>query len=178
MVSVPIQRLVRRIPLALAVFAAACSSPGGNDSDAGADPGPPLRVVYHSYSGAQHLELVSEGHTSRLEQYSATRANANVKVQTADVMEGLIDLLEDHGFGRHAAEGHFPAEGAGRYAWALEVEGPEGVRHVLAHPGLEPEAMRDLRRYMAAFVDTYNATYALQSVDVDPGQELFKTPGR
>jgi hypothetical protein len=164
-------------------LALACSSP--SPDEAGAD-GPALRVTYLSYTTGQRLELVSEGHTSRLEQYSEVRADASRKVQTNEIMVGLVEILDDYGFGDYAVDGPLPpagigggaSGGAGAYTWALEVEGPDGTRHVLAHPGLTPEAARDLQRYMLAFVDTYNATYGLQAVESAPGEDVFKTPER
>ena len=160
----------------LAALVAACSSTSGDEG--GAAEAQALRVSYRSYSSGQLLELVSEAHTSRLEQYSEVRADAGRKVQTNDVMQGLVELLAANGFDEYAAEGPSPADGGGRFTWALEVETPEGPRHVLAQPGLPAQANKDLQRYMVAFVDTYNATYGLQAVDVTPGREPFKGPAR
>jgi hypothetical protein len=176
-----IQRLVRAGPWLgawLCLALAACSSPS---SDEEGKEGPSLRVTYLSYTTGQRLELVSEGHTSRLEQYSEVRADASRKVQTNEIMVGLVEILDDYGFDDYAVDGPLPPLGIGGGAtstWALEVDGPDGARHVLAHPGLSPEAARDLQRYMLAFVDTYNATYGLQAVEAAPGEEVFKTPGR
>lgn len=164
-------------PLALVLLGlTGCSSTSGDGDGDGGAKGEPLRVTYHSFNTGQELELVSEAHTTRLEQYSEVRADANRKVQTDEVMQALVKVLDDYGFYKYAQEGSFPAEGAGRYAWALQIERPDGAVHVLAHPGLSPEAVKDLQRYMIAFVDTYNATYGLQAVDVEPGEEVFKTP--
>jgi hypothetical protein len=156
-----------------ALILAACSSTGGDE-----DEGTPLRVTYHSFTTGQRLELVSEAHTSRLEQYSEVRADASRKVQSNDVMAGLVEILDDHGFDRYAHEGSMPEDGGGQFTWALEVEGPDGPRHVLAHNALSEGEARDLQRYMLAFIDTYNATYGLQAVETAPGEEVFKTPER
>jgi hypothetical protein len=157
----------------LALLVGACSSPSAEEEQ-----GTPLRVTYQSYTTGQRLELVSEAHTSRLAQYSEVRADASRKVQSNDVMAGLVEILDDHGFERYAQEGAMPADGGGRFTWGLEVEGPGGPRHVLAHNGLSEAEARDLQRYMLAFIDTYNATYGLQAVETAPGEEVFKTPGR
>jgi hypothetical protein len=155
------------------LWLAGCSS---TSSDEGGGEQRSLRVAYVSYNSGQRLELVSEGHTSRLEQYSEVRADASTKVQTTEVMGGLIEVLEKNGFGKYAQAGHLPTDGAGRIAWALEVEAPGDARHVLAHPGLPPAEVKDLQRYLAAFLDVYNATYGLQRVESEPGQEVFKNP--
>jgi hypothetical protein len=181
MTTSTIQRLTRALPRAglwLCLGLAACSSPSSDEEE---KEGPALRVTYLSYTTGQRLELVSEGHTSRLEQYSEVRADASRKVQTNEIMVGLVEILDDYGFDDYAVDGPLPPyEGgaAGAATWALEVDGPDGARHVLAHAGLSPEAARDLQRYMLAFVDTYNATYGLQAVEAAPGEEVFKTPGR
>jgi hypothetical protein len=170
-------RSIRRLGASLwfCLALAACSSPSSEEEG---EEGPALRVTYLSYTTGQRLELVSEGHTSRIEQYSEVRPDASRKVQTNEVMSGLVEIVDDHGFAKYAAEGPLPADGGGVYTWALEVDGPDGARHVLAHAGLVPEAAKDLQRYMLAFVDTYNATYSLQAVEAKPGEEVFKTPGR
>jgi hypothetical protein len=173
-----IRRLGRRTGLGLCLALAACSSPS---SDEEGEDGPALRVTYLSYTTGQRLELVSEGHTSRVEQYSEVRADASRKVQTNEVMVGLVEVLDDYGFDDYAVAGPMPADpggDGGRITWALEIDGPDGARHVLAHPGLTPEAARDLQRYMLAFVDTYNATYGLQAIETEPGEDVFKTTER
>ena len=171
----PGRRSALWLALGLSLVLGACSS---TTSEAGGDGqgGTALRVTYQSYNTGQRLELVSEGHTGRLEQYSEVRSNANRKVQTDEVMAALVGILEKDGFYKHAQPGSFPADGAGRFAWAVEIENPKGTQHVLAHPGLSADEVKQLQRYMLAFIDTYNATYGLQAVDVAPGQEVFKTP--
>lgn len=160
--------------LALVISACSSSSSSGADDDG---PGTPLRVTYLSFKSGQRLvlELVNEAHTGRLEQYSAVRSDAARKVQTNDVMQGLVEVLEENGFGDRAQAGSAPAE-AGVMAWALEIEEDGNLRHISAVPGLTPEENQNLLRLAAAFVDTYNATYGLQAVELKQDSTYFQTP--
>jgi hypothetical protein len=167
--------------LTLCLLTAACTSaPSSKEGKAMAGPeGTPLRIAYISYRNGQRIELVNEAHTDRVEQYSEVRTNADRKVQTNDVMAGLVEVLYEYGYGKYEVPGAAPTEGAGRWAWAIEMEGAGGINHVLAGPGLGQEEQEDLIRYAAAIVDTYNATYGLQAVEVTPGQSPFQsTPSR
>lgn len=141
----------------------------------GADAGP-LRVSHVDYRSERVLELVNEAHTARLEQYSEVRANANRKVQTNDLMAGLVEILYDHDFGEYEHVGPAPSAGVGPWAWAIEIDRPNGVTHVLAGPGLPDKEKKALRQYAAAFLDTYNATYSLQAVEVDVDDSPFQNP--
>lgn len=162
------------LSLSLALLAGACSSsPSSHDRADGANvEGSPLRVTYISYKNNKHLELVNEAHTGRVEQYSQVRRDASRKVQTNDVMVGLVEVLEENGFEEHAMAGGAPTQ-QGIMAWALEVESDKGLRHVGGVPGMSPDDNRELLRLAAAFLDTYNATYGLQAVKLKPGQSPF-----
>jgi len=162
------------LSLCLLLLLGACSS--SSASGDGADvPGTPLRVTYIAYKSGQRLELVNEAHTGRLEQYSAVRADAARKVQTNDVMHGLVEVLEDNGFEERAQAGSAPAN-AGVMSWALEIEDDQGPRHIGPVPGMTAEENHKLRRLAAAFLDTYNATYGLQAVELKPDSTFFQTP--
>jgi hypothetical protein len=154
-----------------------CTSSGSGGVASDVKEGDPLRISYISYRDAPTLELVNEAHTGRLEQYSEVRANANRKVQTDEVMVALVEALYDYGFGDYEHPGSAPAPGSvDGFAWALQIEGPNGPTHVLAGPGLEAKEKEALLRYAAAFVDTYNATYGLQAVQLQPGATPFDHP--
>jgi hypothetical protein len=163
--------------LPLLLLASACASSSAGKQAAGED-GDPLRVSHVDYRSNRRLELVNEAHTSRLEQYSEVRANANCKVQANDVLSGLVEILYQYDFGDYQHPGAAPADGGGTWAWALEIDGPNGPTHVLAGPGLPDAEKRALRRYAAAFLDIYNATYSLQAVEVDAGDSPFENPAR
>jgi len=164
------------LPL-VGLLLAACSSGSAHRATAvdAAAPGTPLRVTYISYTSGQRLELVNEAHTGRVEQYSKVRADASRKVQTNDVMRGLVEVLRDNGFNRFAVAGPAP-DAEGVMAWALELEDGGEVTHVGAVPGLSAADGRTLLRLATAFVDTYNATYGLQAVKVKPGETPFSNP--
>jgi len=159
-----------------ALLAPACTSAPSSEKGAAmvGSEGTPLRVAYISYRNGQRIELVNEAHTDRVEQYSKVRTSADRKVQTNDVMSGLVEVLYQYGYGKYELPGPAPDEGGGRWAWAIEMEGANGVNHVLAGPGLTKEEQEDLIRYAAAIVDTYNATYGLQAVELAPGESPFQ----
>jgi len=167
-------KLSALLALGLTLLLCACSSSSSSSGDED-DLGTPLRVTYIAYKSGQHLELVNEAHTGRLEQYSAVRSDAARKVQTNDVMRGLVEVLEKNGFKERAQEGAAPAN-AGVMVWALEIEDAQGLRHIGPVPGLSPEENHDLLRLAAAFVDTYNATYGLQAVELKDDSKFFQTP--
>ncbi len=169
---------MKRTPSAvlLGLLCACASSSVG--SEVAGDPGDPLRVAHIDYRSGRRLELVNDAHTSRLEQYSAVRASADRKVQTNDILTGLVEILYVHDFGEYEHPGPAPVSATGQWAWAIEVEGAGGPTHVLAGPGLPKRERDSLRRYAAAFLDTYNATYSLQAVEVEAGQPIFETPAR
>ena len=160
------------VGLTLLLCACSSSSSAGGDED---ELGTPLRVTYVHYKSGQRLELVNEAHTGRLEQYSAVRADASRKVQTNDVMRGLVEVLMDNGFEERAQAGAAPAS-TGVMSWALEIEDDQGLRHIGPMPGLTPEESHSLLRLAAAFVDTYNATYGLQAVELKQDSTFFQTP--
>ena len=166
--------------LCLSLLVGACSSGPSRRAEAPADAdlGTPLRVTYIMYRSGQRLELVNEAHTGRVEQYSQVRSDASRKVQTNDVMEGLVEVLRDNGFDRFSNAGPAPlASGsAGPMPWALELDDSGAVSYIGAVPGLSPKDNQTLLRLATAFVDTYNATYGLQAVKLKPGQSPFSNP--
>ena len=167
-------KLSALLPLGLTLLLCACAS--SSSSGAGEDgPGTPLRVTYIHYKSGQRLELVNEAHTGRLEQYSAVRADASRKVQTNDVMNGLVEVLMENGFEERAQAGSAPAD-AGVMSWALEIEDDQSLRHMGPVRGVSPEDYKQQLRLAAAFVDTYNATYGLQAVELKQDSTFFQTP--
>jgi len=165
-------KLLALLALGLVALTSACST-GSAASSADEGPSSPVRVTYVSFTSGQRLELVNEAHTSRLDQYSEVRNDASRKVQTNDVMAGLVEVLEDNGFEKRAQQGPAPTT-TGSMAWALEIEDDSGLRHIGAVPGLTPGENQSLLRLAAAFVDTYNATYSLQAVELKDGAQPFQ----
>ena len=157
---------------AAGLLLAACSSaPRQPDGS-----GEALRVGYIDYRNQTVLELVSTAHTDRLEQYSQIRANASRKVQSDEVMTALVEYLDDNGFGELAQPGPAPFQGDGHSVWSLEIERPGGLSHVTYPIGLPADQKQRYGLLWQTFLDTYNATYSLQAVEMKPGATLFEPP--
>ncbi len=161
--------------LSIALFAAACSSaPPRSDVATTSGPAPrtgrAIEVHYRAYASAMELGLVNESHTERAELYSQTRplAAASVKVATDEILEEVVRYFREQGFFELARSGAAPASAPQGGKQALEVATPEGRVHVVLREGF-PQA--DTRRFLTcvkAFLDVYNATVQLQSVDRPP----------
>jgi hypothetical protein len=115
------------LALALAPLAACASAPAEAR---------PQRVAFVDYRNGTHLELVNETHTGRVEQYSEVRADASRKVQTDEVMQGLVEVLRERGFDRQARPGPAPRASDGQAVMALEIADGDRVEHVLGWRGM------------------------------------------
>lgn len=160
---------------ALAAGLGACASDAGTSGGA-ALTGNPQRVAFIDYRSKQRLELVNESHTGRIELYSETRSDASRKVQTDEVVAGLVDMMKDKGFERLALVGAAPAGGDATLAIAVELEEDGEVRHVRGLRGMEPNDHKAVMTMYKGIIDIYNATYSLQAVQKRPGEEVFKNP--
>lgn len=150
-------------PLAGASLAlGSCSS---TRTDAPAALGVPVRVRVTSYRSGQAFELVNETHTDRVELYSSKRTSAETKVQTDEVMDELLAQMRRSGFFDAAEPGLAPAASVAGLTRAIEVETPEGSWHLLMGTGTEPREQEVFETCFAGFLDLYNATYQLQSVE-------------
>lgn len=158
--------------LLLALLAGACSS---NPAVAKAGPGA-WRVGLRDYRTGRNFELVNETHTSRVAQYSTVRDNADRKVQSDEIVAELVGWLESEGFGTLAQSGAAPTEQRADRVWVLEVQGPEGPRHVLVTKSISPESYATCRKLKAGFLDIYNATYAGQAKQMADGETPFLAP--
>lgn len=148
--------------LAGALGLAGCASSGGAPSGMGR----PVRVLIESHGSGQAFELVNETHTDRLDLYSQTRQSAATKVQTDDVMDAVLEHFAELGlFDRAEDGGAVPGAGVTR---SIEVETPEGVVHLSLGPGATAEDRKVFEQCFAAFLEVYNATYQLQSVEEHP----------
>ena len=158
--------------LLLALLAGACSStPNVTKAGPGA-----WRVGLRDYRSGRNFELVNESHTSRVEQYSTLRDNADRKVQSDEIIAELVGWLESEGFGTLAQAGTAPTEPGGDRVWVLEVQGPDGPRHVLVTKAISQESYAVCRKLKAGFLDIYNATYAGQAKQMQEGETPFLAP--
>ena len=165
--------------VALLATLAACASGSKAGERGGAGPakkGPPQRVLLVDYRSNVRLELVNSSHTDPLEQYSTVRADANRKVQSDDVMSGLVEVLRSHGFDELAQAGPAPKRAGEAVLWALEIEEPRGVSHAVATRSAPRVAQEKLALLKRAFLEIYNSTYGLQTVETKEGDTPFKNP--
>jgi hypothetical protein len=155
------------LALALAPLAACASAPAEAR---------PQRVAFVDYRNGTHLELVNETHTGRVEQYSEVRADASRKVQTDEVMQGLVEVLRERGFDRQARPGPAPRASDGQAVMALEITDGDRVEHVLGWRGMSADDRAELLALAQNFVALYNETYGLQAVEVREGDTPFENP--
>ncbi|MCY3003896.1 MAG: hypothetical protein NTV21_19035 [Planctomycetota bacterium] len=134
------------------------------------------RVGLRDYRTGRNFELVNETHTSRVEQYSTLRDNADRKVQSDEIVAELVGWLESEGFGSLAQTGAAPTEKSAERVWVLEVQGPDGPRHLLVTKSTTPESYAVCRKLKAGFLDIYNATYAGQAKQMAEGETPFLAP--
>jgi len=167
--------LVTLSVLALVGLASGCAS-GSGGSGRPAITGHPQRVAYYDFRTRLHIELVNESHTDRVEQYSEKRADASRKVQSDEVLEGLVDALEGAGFKKLSLAGGAPLGGGEGVMMAVEIEDGDELRHVLGVKGMPAKDKQSVLRMAQGIVEIYNATYSLQAVDTKPGEEVFKNP--
>ena len=157
--------------LVATLLGSGCAGPGGSG-----DSGKALRVEFFDYRSNRSLELVSESHTQRLEQYSQVRANANRKVQKDEVMAELVRRLGECSFEQLARPGAAPETPTADVFWSLEVEGPDGTRHALYQRSMITADANACRAMKATFIDVFNQTYALQAVELKDGESPFLAP--
>ena len=138
--------------------------------------GQPARIRIVSYTSGQAFELVNESHTDRLELYSETRSNAATKVQTDEVVDEVLDYFDDLGLYDLATAGLAPPLGDTRYTRVIEIDTPGRQLHL----GLDGTTSREdqvvFEKCFAGFLDVYNATYQLQSVDEHPSWSPRQSP--
>jgi len=139
------------------------------------DPSRALRVTLRDYRSGQRFELVSESHTSALELYSEKRASASTKVQSDEVMQGLVDFLREQQFDRHAAPGKAPLQAQGGYTNALEVDRAGQVMHMIGGKSVPAAEQKVLAVCRANFLMLYNQTDSWQTVDNRAGDGVFQT---
>lgn len=155
------------LPLALSVAlpAALLGACASTHAEAPAAVGVPARVRVVSYRSGQAFELVNESHSDRVELYSQKRGSAETKVQTDEVLDELLVQMRRSGFFDLAEPGAAPAAGGAALTRAIEVETPQGSWHLVIGAGTDADTLKVFEPCFAGFLDLYNRTYQLQSVD-------------
>lgn len=158
--------------LSLLALAGCASGP------ASGGPARPQRVAWVDYRSNVRLELVNETHTGRVEQYSTTRKldEAARKVQTDEIMSGLIEVLNEEGFAQQARPGPMPLGSDGQGVMALEIDDAGAIEHVMAWRGMPAEERTAILRMAQNFAELYNATYGLQAVEMGLDESPFENP--
>jgi hypothetical protein len=164
-------RTHRILAIALAALAGACASSAPKEAH-------PQRVTFVDFRNGTRLELVNEAHTGRVEQYSELleKDQATRKVQTDDVMAGLIDVLRDGGFDDQAQPGPAPRQSDGQSVLTLEIEDGDKVEYALGYKGMPAAQRQKLLALVGTLVELYNQTYGLQAVELKEGEMPFENP--
>lgn len=141
----------------------ACSSTGGSLDAVGT----PARIRFVSGRSLQTFELVNETHTGRVELYSATRENADTKVQEDEVVDEVLDYFKNLGLFERTQPGVAPPAG-GAYSSTLEIDVAGNPVHFAIGQGSSTEDRTLFAQCLSAFLVIYNETYQLQSVERHP----------
>lgn len=151
---------------------------GCASSSAAQGPARPQRVSWIDYRSNVRLELVNETHTGRVEQYSTKRKleESARKVQTDEVVGGLIEVLKQEGFAKQARPGPMPLGSDGQSVMALEIDDGGAIEHVVAWRGMPADDRAAILGMAQNFADLYNATYGLQAVEVGLDESPFENP--
>jgi len=151
---------------ALLTLVAACSSTGaGSRLDS---VGHPARIRFVSSASQHSFELVNETHTGRVELYSTTRASADIKVQTDEVVDEVLVHFAKLGLNERLQAGAAPPPSGGTWSM-LEIDVAGEALHFTVGAGSSVED-RDLYiKCRQTFLLVYNQTYQLQSVKREHG---------
>lgn len=153
---------------------AACASPSSSKSSATSPAaGEVLRISLRDYRKGSYFALVSGDEETRVDYYSEQRDEAATKVQTYEVMNALFQVFEDRGLAALSQVGQAPALEAGATK-ALELRRGEVVKHLVRRPGMKDADARAFEEYVMAFIEVYQQTYALQSVEGDEQSFRFE----
>lgn len=161
----------RVVTLALAALCGACASSPPKEAH-------PQRVTFVDFRNGTRIELVNETHTGRVEQYSELleKDKATRKVQTDEVMFGLIEVLRDGGFDDQAKPGPAPRQSDGQSVLALEIEDGDKIQYALGYKGMPAAERQKLLALVQNVVELYNQTYGLQAVELKEGETPFENP--
>jgi hypothetical protein len=159
--------------------AAACSAggtraAGGDAPEAASASFAPVQFAYRAYASGARLTLVNAAHTNRTELYSSTQPldSARTKVAPDEVVDEMVLYFREQGFFAQARPGRAPESAPPGVKQALEVETAEGPVHALLGEGAKPDEVRCFLTCVKAFLDLYNNTVQMQSVDRAPDWQV------
>ena len=170
--SGPAVRVLLALGACVTAALAACASSGSAEQgDERA-----VLVALRDYRQKRVFELASESHTDRVEYYSHARKDAARKIQSDEVMGALLEELERQGLEDHEKVGPAPSTGAassGVLEYSLEIERGSTSAHWLIGQGTLPEETLAFQQCAKTFLELYNVTLSLQSVENPEGRALF-----
>jgi|FLOH01.1.fsa_nt_gi hypothetical protein len=136
---------------------------------------PEMRVSFRDFRGAgANLELVNSAYA---QSHSATEG-ADVRTQTGEVLDALINLLGDEGFWDYARPGNGPlapqAEGGETMHSAMEVL--RGGQHgwITFRRGLTKEELTFFSENSKVFLAIFNQTSGFHKIENTEGANIFR----
>jgi hypothetical protein len=160
----------------LTIFACGSTGSGGGGQGPETTTGDSIRVNWHDYRSGLRLELVSRSHTDRKELYSTSRSEASTKVQEDLYMLALVDdFLRGEGYYDVARRGPAPSASNDGDWHALEVELNGEVTHLTVGTGTSKQVADTYNNCRRGFIELYNATDALQTVENPDGAGFFES---
>lgn len=176
-------RALRALGVGVALLAACGAPRGGSDAvelEAGGQAAV-LRIAFHDYRSApqgmsrQSFVLMSESSVpSKEEFYSApARPGSWTKLAEDDVVRGIADYLEDHGFGGACSAGSAPSSGQGLFTQAIEIERDGATRSFVVGNGSTPGEYGRMSSLKSDYLDAFNAIVSFQVFDNPYGGVFF-----
>jgi hypothetical protein len=159
---------------ALAFVTSCGSTRSTQSSDGPKKTGRALRVLYVNYTSGKKFELVNESHSDKSQTYSSTKKldEAYTKVTSDEVLDEVLVRFKEVGYAKKAAPGSAPDSAQGQ---ALEVE-DGSVTCWIVSKASQPDDQKSFLQCAKLFLDVYNNSYGLQSVDRAPDWQSQTVP--
>jgi len=182
LLTTPARPLVALILLMLALASlAACASTPDTTSPTEESHFGSVRIQFRDFRpGGSRLALTNESAMDRVDYYSQTRREAELKVTSDEIMNALVEVFSDEGFWDSARPGQPPSgadkprEGGQELHGILSVETADRTGWITFRKGLTKDELELFQGCSQAFVAIYNATAGYQLVDNPDGDALFK----
>lgn len=108
--------------------------------------------------------------------YSTRRSAAATKIVSDEGMGVLLQAFAQSGYDDWVLPGSAPRGSAGGLSKTIEVQGEDGLAHVLLKSGMSAEGLQAAVDMVQSFYVVFNATTAYQNVSQRPGDPLFEQP--